>query len=52
MVNYKLLYFRKGEKVLLNSSAGYLLRSKSVAQSEAGITIAGAALGSVAVTDQ
>ena len=44
------LYFRKGEEVLLNSSAGYLLRSKPVRQNEAGILVGGAALDSVALT--
>ena len=38
--------------MLLNSSAGYLLRSKPVAQNEAGITSGGAALDSIALTSQ
>ena len=44
------LYSRKGEKVLLNSSAGYLLRSKPIGQNEAGVLVGGAALDSAALT--
>ena len=46
------LYFRKGGKVLLNSSASYLLRSKRVGQNEAGMLASGAALNSVALANQ
>ena len=44
------LYFRKGEKVLLNSSAGYLVRSKPVGQNEGSVFIGRTALDSVALT--
>lgn len=50
MLHLYFLYFRHGENVLLNSSAGYLVRSKPAAQSEAGVGASGAAIDSIILT--